>query len=99
MTVDHRYIEWGKQYSDGCTGVPDFYRFCCYEHDFHYQFGYDIDGKPITRRQADRQFRQCIQANSHFGWWSPMAVWRWMAVRAVGWKYWARGKSNATLRG
>lgn len=75
--------------SDGCSGPTfELYRDCCLQHDIAYRTGRDEDGAPITRREADARFRQCMQARSALGRWSPVAWWRWLAVRAVGWAYW-----------
>lgn len=74
--------------SDGCTGVPDFYLHCCTIHDFWYTTHHDINGHPITRQEADRRFRECIQSRSRFGGLSPMAWWRWLGVRLFGGSAW-----------
>lgn len=74
--------------SDGCTGVGEFYRDCCLEHDIHYRTGCRIDGTPISRAEADARFRECIQARSPWGKLSPMSWWRWAAVRLFGGKSW-----------
>lgn len=64
---------------DGCTGVPDFYKSCCDEHDEHYST------HDITRSEADQRFRDCIQQQSKLGKLSPLSWWRWAAVRSFGW--------------
>jgi len=74
--------------SDGCTGVPNFYKDCCLEHDIAYRTGRDIDGRPVTREEADKQLRDCIQARSLFGKWSPMSWWRYWAVRWLAGRSW-----------
>lgn len=66
---------------DGCTGVPDFYRPCCDEHDIHYRTHRRLDGTPITKEQADYALRACIRSRSVFGRFSPMAWWRWFGLR------------------
>ena len=68
-------------HSDGCTGVPEFYHDCCLEHDIHCRTGETLDGTPITRKEADAQFRRCIQNRSMFGCFSPLSWWRWVGVR------------------
>ena len=70
--------------SDGCSFASGGFRDCCVEHDVHYRLGTTIDGYPITRREADARFRSCMQCRSRFGWWSPVAWWRWAAVRTFG---------------
>lgn len=70
--------------ADGCSGVPDFYRECCDAHDVAYRTGANALGAPRTQRDADRELRECIQARSPWGNWSPMAWWRWVVLRLVG---------------
>lgn len=70
--------------SDGCSFVADIYVDCCYEHDCAYRTGTRMDGTPITRREADARFRQCIQKHSVFGRFSPLSWWRWAGVRLFG---------------
>lgn len=67
--------------SDGCTGVVDFYLDCCLEHDIAYRTKADIYGLSRTNREADRDFRYCVQSRSPFGVLSPMAWWRWAGLR------------------
>jgi len=74
-----------EQQSDGCTDVPEFYHACCELHDTFYRTGRSWrDGEPVTRREADAALRDCIRGCSRFGFWSPMALWRWVAVRLFG---------------
>ena len=70
--------------SDGCTGVSDFYRDCCVIHDLAYRGGIDPWGQPITRHQANINFRQCIQSRSTLGRFSPMSWIRWAGVEVFG---------------
>mgnify|MGYP001565045051 CR=1 FL=1 len=74
--------------SDGCTGVPDFYRLGCLEHDVAYRSGKDPHRSPITRREADKRLRWYIQKESAFGVCSLMSWWRWIAVRLFAGKAW-----------
>ena len=67
--------------SDGCSGVPDFYLECCLEHDIHYRTHQRLDGTPITKDEADAMLRSCIQRRSLAGALSPMATWRWLALK------------------
>ena len=74
---------------DGCSGPTlQFFRPCCDEHDIHYRTGRRLDGRPITRREADAQFRRCMQQRSKFGRWALMPYWRWFAVRTFGGRFW-----------
>lgn len=77
------YIE-----SDGCTGVPDFYKRCCIFHDFWYRTHVDFDLNPITKKEADRRLSLCIQSRSFMGKISPMAWWRYWGVRFFGGRAW-----------
>ncbi len=47
---------------DGCSLAPDFdFTHCCDRHDSRYWPG----GSRVQRSQADRAFRQCIEAANH----------------------------------
>jgi hypothetical protein len=93
-------ITWSEEYrtlmrararalhADGCSGVPDFYLDACLEHDVHYRTHRWLSGLPLTRRQADACFRRRMQQTSLFGWFSPMALWRWGGVRLFGERAW-----------
>jgi hypothetical protein len=67
--------------SDGCTGVPDFYRWACVVHDFFYRTHRDFNGNAITKAQADKWFRVLIQQKSLFKLFNPMSWWRWLGVK------------------
>lgn len=62
-----QYWKWVKEYAgalngDGCTSTPDFfYRRCCDEHDLHYRVGCGIDGRTLTRAQADKKLFICMR--------------------------------------
>jgi hypothetical protein len=81
---DHVYAKSASLKSDGCSYVSEAFHQCCLEHDIHYRTGTRVDGKPITRAQADKRFRECMQMRSRFGKLSPMAWWRWAGVRIFG---------------
>ena len=70
----------GDLKADGCTGVPDFYRDGCLEHDIMYRTHHDLFGISITKEEADLRLKWYIQAHSWFGSWSPMAWWRYRAL-------------------
>lgn len=74
--------------SDGCTGVADWYLIACYDHDIAYRTGLTLDGRPLTRAEADRRFRWAIQHESRLGRLAPMAWWRWIGVRLFGYFAW-----------
>lgn len=75
--------------TDGCSGVPDFYLDCCIIHDWWYRTHRNLDGSSITRAEADKRLMKCIQADSWFGKFSPMAWWRYWGVQKFGKKAWA----------
>ena len=70
--------------SDGCTGVKDFHLDCCLLHDIYYRTGADLDGSPVSRREADAALRKCIQSRSALGKASPLAAIRWIGTRLLG---------------
>jgi hypothetical protein len=84
--------------SDGCSGPAlEVYQDCCFEHDVHYRdhaaLGLIYDEwhpliHSITRKWADKRFRQCMQSRSKLGRFSPMAWWRWTILRPLGERAW-----------
>ena len=76
--------------ADGCSGVPDWMVWTCYEHDVHYRTHATLEGRPLTRRQADWCFRVRIQQSSALGAFSPVSWWRWLGTRAFGRKAWTQ---------
>ena len=78
----------GQLKSDGCTGVPDFYKLGCLEHDTSYRTGHDPYRNIISKEEADKRLRWYIQKESVFGVLSPMSWWRWAAVRMFAGKAW-----------
>ena len=79
--------------SDGCTGVPDFYKEECIKHDFYYRTHHNFEGKLITRDIADKLFLEGIRNKSKLGKFSPMAFWRYLGVRLCGKSAWEDGNS------
>lgn len=79
--IDDKAAELG---ADGCSGVSGAYVWCCKEHDVHWRIGTRRNGTPISRTEADLVFRSCIQRCSPFGFWSPMAWWRWLGLKWFG---------------
>ena len=74
---------------DGCTAVPDFDfgADCCGEHDYHYQ------AADISRAEADKKLRQCIQKKGYI-----VLPWiYWLGVRIFGKSYYDRNKNDKTL--
>lgn len=103
--------------TDGCSKVTGAFRRCCLQHDLSYfyakspasayriylngQSDYWHQGIIIDRATADAAFRRCIQANSRAGFWSPMAVIRWLGVRIGGQGAWDahRQREAQTMNG
>jgi hypothetical protein len=74
--------------TDGCSGVADWLKWTCWEHDYHYRRHRMIFGRPLTRAEADKIFRVRIQQGSGFGVLSPIAWLRWLGVRLFGGNAW-----------
>ena len=87
--------EAGRIGSDGCTMALGAYKDCCFEHDIAYRCGCTVDGRCLTKDEADRRFRACIQSHSVFGWYSPIAWARFWILKWHGQKAW---DENAEIR-
>lgn len=74
--------------SDGCSFSLDIHVRCCVVHDWFYETHINFDGSPISRSEADRVFRHCMQRKSVFRSLGPLAWWRWTAVRLLGGRAW-----------
>lgn len=90
--------------TNGCSKASGAYGRCCLQHDLSYYYAkapasaygryllgeadYWSRAMIITRSTADAAFRRCIQAKSKAGFWSPMAVIRWIGVRLGGQSAW-----------
>ncbi len=81
--------------ADGCSGVPEFYRMACLEHDIAYRthVGY-IDNQIINKEEADLRFKWHTQMLSPFGRFSPMAQWRYWGVYFLADKAWEGEKDE-----
>ena len=82
---------------DGCTASPDlFYRKCCDEHDIHYRTAQTLDGKPITRAQADNRLFVCMKKAGK----TPILgrfiipLIYWSFVRAFGRRHWNKTRGS-----
>ena len=73
---------------DGCTGVTNAHRDCCLEHDYGYRHHSSLDGTPLTKAQVDKRFLDCMKRRSKLGAFSPLAWWRYLAVRVLNRKSW-----------
>ena len=69
--------------SDGCTGGTGAFKDCCREHDVHWRTGRMLDGTPISPRAANRRFLACMRNHSRFGYYSPMALIRFVVVSVI----------------
>ena len=84
--------------TDGCSGpakLTQWYIDACYEHDIHYRTHAWINGDPITQEEADARLRAVVQSRSWFGSWSPLAAWRYHALRNFGQRSWEEGPDAA----
>lgn len=93
---------WAKHAkSDGCSGPTpiDLYVDACWEHDYHCVHHHTIGGQTLSSIDAAARFRQVIQWRSWWGRQSPMAMWRWAAVRYFGpqWKAGDRTRTDCGL--
>lgn len=86
--------------TDGCSKVSGAFRKRCRVHDLAYYFAKDpvdayklyvlgsslywLQAAPITKAQADAEFRKGIQSDSALGFFSPVAAWRWLGLRFLG---------------
>ena len=71
---------------DGCTAVPDFDfgADCCAEHDYHYQL------TDMSRAEADKRLRQCIQKKGYI-----VLPWvYWLGVRMFGGRYYRKKQTE-----
>lgn len=82
--------KWAWKHSDGCTGVSDWYLFCCWAHDFGYQTGMDpyqtFLGQPSKQDEecSNTKLRWCIQSESKLGKWNPISWIRYTGVALFG---------------
>ena len=69
--------------SDGCTGVPDWFKWTCLEHDCHYRTHQSLSGSPLSKEDADYILRVRIQQcdMSILKW--PISWIRWFGVAVV----------------
>ena len=72
---------------DGCTMASGAFLDCCLQHDVEYRLGTTIDGEPITFDEADTRFRNCMFMRSKLGYFSPVAWYRYAAVKWFGKKF------------
>lgn len=85
--------------SDGCSGVPDWLVWTCWEHDIHTRTHKMVDGTEIDFETAAYVFRRRIQQGSPLPPWmnflSPSSWWRWGGVRfsPQSKRAWAKGLS------
>lgn len=87
--------KWAWTHSDGCTGVADWFVFCCWAHDFAFQTGsnpYSLyQGKgtvPQSRACSNRKLRWCMQVKSFWGRWFIPSWIRYWGVSLFGrWFY------------
>mgnify|MGYP001333882545 FL=1 len=97
-TLSTRYWEWLTEAdfikigefvaSDGCSGVPDFYLNGCIIHDFYYRTHRNLDGSPITKKEADLVLREYDHQHSVLSHASIIGNLWYLGVRWFGRKAW-----------
>lgn len=96
--------------TDGCSKVSGAYRKCCWQHDLSYYYAADPVSAylhwrrntpdywrvatPLTKGAADASLRRCIQSESALGFFSPVALWRWLGVRVGASTAWASHRAR-----
>lgn len=76
--------------SDGCTGVPEFYHNGCVLHDWCFRTHLNFYGNDITFDESNELLHDYICSKSWLGRFSPMAHWRWLAVKHLAERPWGR---------
>lgn len=81
--------------TDGCSGLLQWFKRYCYEHDIHYRTHKTLDGMPIGKWKSDAIFAwRHIQD-------SPIAagtgIIRWLGLTAAGWKAWYDDKRGSPV--
>ncbi len=103
------HLVWSYIRSDFCTGVIDFMKWACVEHDYYFRTHTDFSGKVIGFMEANRRFlvrmiylsnpfreSQNIALNafgSLIGHANLMAWWRWAYVCLFTRRVWDRRES------
>jgi hypothetical protein len=95
--------------TDGCSVVTGLKIECCFEHDISFFYARDpraayraerhgldpwLTAPAITRAEADRRFRSCLQNRSSLGRWSFMAWYRWLGVKLGSQGAWDRHRTR-----
>lgn len=92
-----QYLKWLRNWatsnSDGCTGALPVHVDCCFQHDWCYHYHTDPwsvfcgTPTPISKADADLMFRRCNEDEDPLGRFSPLAWWRWWAVKWFGGRF------------
>lgn len=91
-------------HTDGCSKVTGAFRKHCRVHDLAYYYARDlvdayrrfvagdpaywVNARLITKAEADAQLRRGMQSDSPAGFFSPLAVIRWLGLEVAGGKAW-----------
>jgi hypothetical protein len=73
-------------HTDGCSGLVQWYKKFCYEHDIHYRTHQMLDGTPIGKWMADAIFAWRQMNMSPTG--AAVGVTRWVGLTVAGWFAW-----------
>ncbi len=71
--------------TDGCTGVPDWYVWTCWEHDVHSKTNKTIYGLHLTVGEMNWILRRRIQQASVMGVASPVSWLYWVGTVIYRW--------------
>lgn len=90
--------------TDGCSNVTGAYRRHCRVHDLSYYYARDpvaayrlyaagdlnywLNAKALTKGEADAAFRRGMQSDSPAGFFSPLAITRWLGLKVGGGAAW-----------
>jgi hypothetical protein len=72
--------------TDGCSGLLQWYKKFCYEHDIHYRTHQMLDGTPIGKWKSDVIFAWRHVNMSPTG--AAVGVTRWFGLTFGGWWSW-----------
>lgn len=69
--------------SDGCSGVPDTFKWTCLEHDVHYRTHHLVGGTSLSKQDADYILRIRVQQTQMSLLKYPISWIRWLGVAVI----------------